>query len=723
MDHLKLPKDHLLPHPQLDYLCSQDFQVPIGPFAEYPARRGFDTGQVMLGKLGGLNGWEMDGFVQEWLYFGLLSEMLRISGVPLRLQDFIGIGQFDQPIITTGLLHGYLQRWADSENGNDLDVKKEHSRQANALLKEAKAVITRLYRPVSDYAPMGPAGCGVIILCETLQHAANEVYRDLLADRENFWYRSVWPSRRMLTKGWCPNRVDMLRQLLTTSAMYFASSMEGMDTTPEKHARCTEDRCLVHHLNRDTYRSKHLCNGSRCDFIGPTAEEINAAVESGGVPLLRLVRSPSSSDVRLEMVRTDLQAPLRYVAISHVWSDGRGNLGSNTLPTCQLLHLDSKVSGLYNSSSEPVLFWIDTICVPAQGDGRRVAIGRMRKTYENAEKVLVLDSELESASAHTFPEEILMRITCSGWMRRLWTLQEGVLAQQLLFQFRERAVDFYSLENDLEGDEEKLCNPVVVDASSCSSHFQKFKDLKCDQILELVEAIQWRNTSWKSDEPVCMSILLDLDTELVERTEPDLRMSVFLSMVKLFPAYLMFAPGPRLQQEKFRWAPASLMPPHGFGLRKDPQDLLAMQSTLGLVVELPALMLPRTEIPLRDLAWFEVEADTGIYRLSNLGAREDGGGSWTELGPHNIESPAILRSGSLWEGHDDDFGILVSIHFEDERVILADFVGRVLISRENGEIPEEAMQRMIQGQSSKTEETAWLGKAEHMKTDRKWCIS
>jgi hypothetical protein len=76
----------------------------------------------------------------------------------------------------------------------------------------------------------------------------------------------------------------------------------------------------------------------------------------------------------------------------------------------------------------------------------------MRKTYENAAKVLVLDSELEAASAKAHAEEVLIRITCSGWMRRLWTLQEGALTRILLFQFKERAIGLKRLENAVMGD-------------------------------------------------------------------------------------------------------------------------------------------------------------------------------------------------------------------------------------------------------------------------------
>ena len=113
------------------------------------------------------------------------------------------------------------------------------------------------------------------------------------------------------------------------------------------------------------------------------------------------------------------------------------------------------------------------------------------------------------------------------------------------------------------------------------------------------------------------------------------------------------------------------MPARGFTALKDPQNYLAMQSNLGLILKLSALRVPRTDRALRDMAWFEMEADTNMYRLVNMGAREDGGQSCAEFGPHSIEYPVIIRSGTLWEGRDDDCGALVSKNFEDERLIFS----------------------------------------------------
>jgi hypothetical protein len=222
---------------------------------------------------------------------------------------------------------------------------------------------------------------------------------------------------------------------------------------------------------------------------------LTSALANGGIPLIRLVER-SRSKFEIETVETAFANCHKYVALSHVWSDGRGNLQVNALPICQLRHLQSLVSSISEEGDGPPFFWLDTLCVPITGDYRRIAIGRMRRTYEYATKVLVLDSELEVASVKTSPVELLMRITCCGWMRRLWTLQEGALAKTLFFQFKERAVMIGDLASkNIQNNDLQLSNPCAVDSMRCLDHFQQFKTCGSNRVLELIEALQWRNTS------------------------------------------------------------------------------------------------------------------------------------------------------------------------------------------------------------------------------------
>src|SRR5271154_4129990 len=64
---------------------------------------------------------------------------------------------------------------------------------------------------------------------------------------------------------------------------------------------------------------------------------------------------------------------------------------------------------------------------------------QMRDVYKEAERVLVFDAELMASSAEATYEEINMRIKCSRWIRRLWTLQEDILTNRLIYQFATRA--------------------------------------------------------------------------------------------------------------------------------------------------------------------------------------------------------------------------------------------------------------------------------------------
>lgn len=153
-------------------------------------------------------------------------------------------------------------------------------------------------------------------------------------------------------------------------------------------------------------------------------------LRSGGVPL---IASLSESQIEFVDSRSDPAVP--YVAISHVWSDGLGKAGSNSLRYCQLSRLRHYAEVLLKDQhlTTSPYFWIDKICCPVgPSEDKTLAMRKMRGTYEQAESTLVIHSDLLNQS---MPEcsalEILFRIFTSSWMRRLWTLQEGALAGHL----------------------------------------------------------------------------------------------------------------------------------------------------------------------------------------------------------------------------------------------------------------------------------------------------
>jgi hypothetical protein len=105
-----------------------------------------------------------------------------------------------------------------------------------------------------------------------------------------------------------------------------------------------------------------------------------------------------------------------------------------------MLRLSELIRGLPGCTLNSALFWIDTIACPpdaaGQNEAQDLAISMMRQTYEDACAVLVLDSWLQSLAIKGLSDtEILLRIVCSAWNSRPWTLQEGALANTLFFQF------------------------------------------------------------------------------------------------------------------------------------------------------------------------------------------------------------------------------------------------------------------------------------------------
>ncbi|GME22954.1 hypothetical protein TRIVIDRAFT_227713 [Neofusicoccum parvum] len=110
-----------------------------------------------------------------------------------------------------------------------------------------------------------------------------------------------------------------------------------------------------------------------------------------------------------------------------------------------------------STASDAPPFWIDVMCVPISGAYHSESIRRIRWVYAKAEKVLVLDPSLYTHHVGSC-EEALIRIRYSLWKRRLWTLQEGVLAKQLCFKFWDEIV---ALDELLEQYESSCSFPLL----------------------------------------------------------------------------------------------------------------------------------------------------------------------------------------------------------------------------------------------------------------------
>jgi len=161
-------------------------------------------------------------------------------------------------------------------------------------------------------------------------------------------------------------------------------------------------------------------------------------IRQGHIPLLEYTEVEGEGPAKVEVVAyTPYQS---YATISHVWADGYGNPQENKLWACQLNFFGSlfrKVDARSHLRRNP-LFWIDTLAIPVSQqykDERVKAIQKIHEIYTRAKCTIVIDNGLSQTSSGITYEETAMKILASGWMRRLWTLQEAYLSRRLIFSF------------------------------------------------------------------------------------------------------------------------------------------------------------------------------------------------------------------------------------------------------------------------------------------------
>jgi hypothetical protein len=294
------------------------------------------------------------------------------------------------------------------------------------------------------------------------------------------------------------------------------------------------------------------------------------------------------------------------------------------------------VNELYEPSQSPIPFWMDTLCVPRQYPERSLAIARMRDIYARADKVLVLDAVFSKISDKSSALDMAMSIRSSTWVRRLWTFHEAALAKDIYYQFSDFALQSWEI-NRLSGAEElnatikfyiqkgwgpsmldtsisttmneddepgrdltlsllerlMLLNPINDEGNTFTSKIEAKFEREPRQDFQLLKQatipLRWRRTSRVEDEPICIGGVLAFDVEQLINLAPIERMKKLIGSLRDVPADILFIDKPRIQEEGYRWIPATFL-----GNGKHPgmsSSQAAKPSERGLLVKLPGFFL------------------------------------------------------------------------------------------------------------------------------------
>jgi hypothetical protein len=191
---------------------------------------------------------------------------------------------------------------------------------------------------------------------------------------------------------------------------------------------------------------------------------------------------------------------------------------------------------------------------------------------------LVIDFGIRAATSHFAPlEEKLLYVLCLGWMQRLWPLQEGLLAQKLIFEFSDGLV---ALEELLPVGKERI-NHVLTNFSK--EFLQLTKQQECN-ISNVASALRWwQCTSKASDETLAICGLLNFNTLELVNLPPEQCMQTFFLCIQKLPSHIIFLSGVKLNDVGFHWAPKTLMLCLEFSLNFS--EYKAFCTSIGLMAE------------------------------------------------------------------------------------------------------------------------------------------
>lgn len=539
--------------------------------------------------------------------FGLLEAAMGIQ-VP---ESLLAVDSAEHRVISGSRLAGLIGLWHkfmvnQSQRNPERSLAK--GREVMALILNAHLALSEQYtwslgRIFDQSRPDFFVQCDMIaaIACfaSALRSAALSIWEGLLPDLEDHDANLRLPEakdqyveavrfsckRAMRRAGWCPNAVGdeflhSFREVKVLFQLFHLPPYIRQD--PDEHRDCTDDACKFYTItDTEEYVPRHVVPACTCSFIAPSIDDVEHLLCEGDYGTIPVV--VFDGDKLLVQAATDNS----YIAFSHVWADGLGSTTDRGLPACQVSRLAAHAASLVPQTRA---FWIDSLCVPAATVPRRRAIKLMAQTYKEAASVVVLDKPFQmhfaSWRAHfpLMPVRFGMSLALSGWVRRVWTLQEALLARRLRFEleggssidveedFRNdnvpyprlgpevpRTIRVAALLNDLKGLYGHI--PIIV----LRIH-RVFKDEVpgVDQFTfsDLIASMDRRSITKPEDETLAIASLLSLDTEaFLSITGPDAaarRMRECLLQVGMVPRTLPLAECLKLDLPGFQWAPRSL---------------------------------------------------------------------------------------------------------------------------------------------------------------------
>ncbi|MCJ1249173.1 hypothetical protein MMC30_006396 [Trapelia coarctata] len=588
--------DTIKPIPWYGFDHDRTRQYEVVSVEEYPILRGWTEEQVRQIKDRPLSDPSTIPMLQSMLSFGVWEA---IMGVNVHSKDFLDVTPDGICFNTTKLrpVLSNLQQVIQAETDpQKLQSTVDYIEKPVKVAKSWSQALVRHCENTTIEKPMVDTLMRLVTLCG---ETADMIHRLFAEPYCNQWTYSPWLTSagnetqyRLLLRenGWCPSLYGYLSGLSMSTVEYACLLLPpSAESSRAVHDHCDDHTCRANQVGLSGFRTRHAGDGCTCTWSGLSITEIRDTLAADMYFLVDASNFLQPDGTR-RLSLVPFTEGMSYVAFSHVWAHGVGSDAEDGLPSCRIQRLLTMVQltvDQLESNSQSLLFWIDSLCIPRDEKHKRKSIGMMASIYSNASAVIVLDSMLQKISyLHQPVESLTLYLLMSDWNRRLWTLQEALIATKVCVVFQDQVVDFGQL---FAAAYVAVPTPVTFD---CMTDIARMLT-GSKKIASLARMIRHRATSNMSDEPLIMSTLLGLDTASIAQLDGEDRMcQVWLSLGTVSRSVL-FTAEPKILRPGFRWAPSTFVFPEG-GSGIPPYDPLDADILPGglrakfLVLDFPA---------------------------------------------------------------------------------------------------------------------------------------
>lgn len=234
------------------------------------------------------------------------------------------------------------------------------------------------------------------------------------------------PKNQLLEAGFCPTFFEQQNFKTLSASHWLAWWGESTGISKlENHGECEEELCALENFTESNSQHSDSCDKRLCVAVKPSLSDVMTAISAGAFPLMQITNRADKA-LALSVKQVANLKPVKYIAISHVWRHGLGSTSEHGLPCCRIRSLwedltKSRVceGGEGQDAQASPFFWIDSLCIPASPEQRKIAIQGINQIFRESSEVLVIDKNLTSIKKPGATAETLLAATvCSGWQTR-----------------------------------------------------------------------------------------------------------------------------------------------------------------------------------------------------------------------------------------------------------------------------------------------------------------